>query len=158
MEIRPQENLELMKTPRSEALKAPSKWMAYACWIPFAVLGLGILVFFLSMAASAFQELSPKWVATHDYLPKAMAYLLLGFHVILTSGLAFLVFILFFIKNKQPLHGFYVGMFFLLYFPLRVFFIFMVMPLFPLWLVLECGEIWILKKIYRKFPQRSAPP
>ncbi|GKT14109.1 hypothetical protein AVHY2522_03420 [Acidovorax sp. SUPP2522] len=153
-----QENLKLISKAPFQALPAYSKWISRACWIPFAVLGLGILVFFLSMVASAFQELLPKWVAAHDYLPKAMAYLLLGAHVLLTSGLAFLVFILFFIKNKQPRHGFYVGMFFLLYFPLRVFFIFMVMPLFPLWLALECGEIWVLKKIYRKFPQRPAPP
>jgi hypothetical protein len=124
-------------------------------YLPFCILIVCISLYTLVSIFSAFQELPHKWLIVHSYLPKFIAYVLLVIHILLSPGEVLLLFSVFCMRMENKKSVFIIGFICLLYYPIRLFFLFTILAIFPIWLIFDTAEAFVLIRIYKSIKMKN---
>ncbi|WCM94301.1 hypothetical protein M5C99_06125 [Acidovorax sp. NCPPB 2350] len=122
--------------------------------IPLLLLMLAIAIYTMASVASSMQELPPKWLRAYQYMPAYMAYALLGLHTVLTPGAGLLAYAVPLVRFGEEKSKLIAGILLLLYYPARLFLLFILIGIFPLWLVFEILELLFFIRIGKRTAEK----
>ncbi|MDA8522173.1 hypothetical protein [Acidovorax sp. NCPPB 4044] len=130
---------------------------SFAKSIPLLLLLSAIAIYTLASLASATQELLPRWLKAYEYMPPFLAYVLLGCHALLTPGAGLLAYALPLLKWGDDPARLKAGAMLWLYYPARIFLLFILIGFFPLWLVFELVELLVFARWGRRAARKLRP-